>query len=872
LPTVKLACNAGFCFGVDRALKMVNDLLDSGKKVRTLGPLIHNPQVVEQLEKRGAAIIETPGEAESGCVVVIRTHGVPRDVLASFEAAGADICDATCPFVKKIQQTVAENSAPDIPVLIAGDSNHPEVRGIMSCCRGPVFTFKTAEELEALLAAEPRLAQSGFIAVAQTTFGTAVWEACKQIIKSNCTNAVVFDTICNATGERQAQAEALSAECDMMIVIGGRESSNTAKLRAVCETHCETHLIETADELSAIDFSRCRAIGVTAGASTPPGTIKEVLETMSDIFDDKSGIADDAALPAAAGAADSTDNGVAAAPAAADSVDNTAAAASDTAESAAGAVTPAPDAGTVEPAQADGGAADEPESEDAEFKVALEESLKSLNSDQKVRGVVMGISATEIQVDIGRKHAGYVPFEEYSADPNANPAAELKVGDEMDLIILKTNDTEGTVVLSKRRCDAMKSWFDICDAENTDTVFEGVVTEIIKGGLLVLSDGVKVFVPASLATASRGDPLDDLLNKRVNFKIIEVNKQRKRAVGSIKATLSDSRKAAADAFWATAAVGDKIRGVVKSMTSYGAFVDIGGVDGMIHISELSWKRIKDPSEVLAVGDEVDVTIKGLDPEKRKISLGYKKAEDSPWEQLREQYPVGSVLEAEIVGMTTFGAFARVMPGIDGLIHISQIANRHIEKPQDELKIGQTVTVKVTGIDFDRKRVSLSIRALLDPLEGAEAPAEEAAPAVDETAEEAAQTAEPCEPVGNDPCVVPENTEEPSEPAEEAAQAAEPCEPVGNDPCVVPENTEEPSEPVEEAAPVVEEIAEEAAPAVEEPAEEAAQAAEPCEPVGNDPCVVPENTEEPSEPSEEAAPAVVEIAEEAVEDAQEDEAE
>jgi len=278
---------------------------------------------------------------------------------------------------------------------------------------------------------------------------------------------------------------------------------------------------------------------------------------------------------------------------------------------------------------------------------------------------------------------------------------------------------------------------------------------------------VKVFVPASLATASRGDPIDELLNKRVNFKIIEVNKQRKRAVGSIKATLTDTRKAASDAFWASASVGDKIRGVVKSMTSYGAFVDIGGVDGMIHISELSWKRIKDPSEILSIGDEVDVTIKGLDPEKRKISLGYKKVEDSPWEQLREEYPVGSVLEAEIVGMTTFGAFARVMPGIDGLIHISQIANRHIEKPQDELKVGQKVMVKVTGIDFDRKRVSLSIRALLDPLEEGEAPAEKAA----------------------------------EEAVEETAPAVE--------------------EPAEEVAPAVEEIAEEAAPAVEAITEETA---------------------------------------------------
>ena len=338
--------------------------------------------------------------------------------------------------------------------------------------------------------------------------------------------------------------------------------------------------------------------------------------------------------------------------------------------------------------------------DDMDFSAALEASLSSMSTDQKVKGIVMGITPTEIQVDIGRKHAGYVPMDEYSADPTANAAKELKIGDEIDLIIMKTNDAEGTVMLSKKRFDAQNAWGDIIAAEEDGRVLEGTVVEVIKGGVLVVSNNVRVFVPASLATERRDEALEDLLKKTVKFRIIEVNKQRRRAVGSIRAVLKEAKKEAEDAFWANVAEGNKYTGVVKSMTSYGAFVDIGGVDGMVHISEMSWKRIKNPSEVLSIGQEIDVYIKSLDAENKKISLGYRKDEDNPWEILRKNYPEGSVVEAEVVGMTAFGAFARVIPGIDGLIHISQIADRHISKPQDVLKVGEKVTCKITAVDYD----------------------------------------------------------------------------------------------------------------------------------------------------------------------------
>lgn len=365
----------------------------------------------------------------------------------------------------------------------------------------------------------------------------------------------------------------------------------------------------------------------------------------------------------------------------------------------------------------------------ASFEAMLEESLKSFNTDEKVRGVVVSIAPNEIYVDVGRKQAGFVPADELSADPNVKPEDIVKVGDELELLIMRTNDQEGTIMLSKKRLDAAKGWEAVTAASEDGTILDGTVTEILpKGGIIAVTHGVRVFIPASQATASRGEPLDGLLKKDVRFRIIEVNRGRRRAVGSIRSVLADERKAQAEKFWETAEEGKEYTGTVKSLTSYGAFVDLGGIDGMIHISELSWDRIKHPSEVVNVGDTVKVYIKGLDREKGKISLGYKRQEDNPWEILKRDYPVGTVVEATVVGMTSFGAFAKIIPGIDGLIHISQIADHRIEKPQDVLKIGDVVKAKITEIDFEKKRVSLSIRALLE--EAGES-AEEAAEAAEE---------------------------------------------------------------------------------------------------------------------------------------------
>ena len=670
---IKLAKTAGFCFGVNRAVDMLYKMVEDGERVCTLGPIIHNPQVIDDLADKGVVIIDSEKDVPAGTKVVIRTHGVEKQVIDSLKSSGIDFCDATCPFVRKIHKIITDNSDSNTLVLIAGDANHPEVQGIRSYCKGDSIVFKNSDELAKAAQEHPEFVEKEIIVVWQTTFNTVEYEKCLKNIKKHYTNAKIFDTICSATNERQEEAMRLASDCDAMIIVGGRQSSNTAKLKAVCENCCPTYLIETAKELSEIDLSGCGKVGVTAGASTPAAIIKEVLSTMSE---------------------------------------NTNANVIETAEE----------------------VAMTSKVEDMDFETLLNESLDNMSTDQKVLGIVTGISPSEIQVDIGRKQTGYVPADEYSADPTADPMKELKIGDEINLIIMKTNDQEGTIMLSKKRYDAQGAWDKIEAAKENDEVVTGTVTDVIKGGVIVIVNGVRVFVPASLATASRGDSLDELLKTKVDLKIIEVKAERgrKKAVGSIKAVLREARKAAEEAFWAQAEEGQTYQGTVKSLTNYGAFVDIGGVDGMVHISELSWKRIKHPSDVLAIGQEIEVFVKSLDKENKKISLGYKKAEDNPWEILRRDYPVDTVIESEIVGMTTFGAFATVIPGIDGLIHISQIADQHISKPQDVLKIGEKVTCKITAIDFDKSRVSLSIRALLAPK------AEEEA--VEEVAEEAAEAA------------------------------------------------------------------------------------------------------------------------------------
>ena len=697
-----LAKTAGFCFGVDRAVNLVYELVNKGEKVCTLGPIIHNAQLVDDLKSKGVKIIDDVSQSPEGYTVVVRTHGVEKEVVDELENRKIVYVNATCPFVTKIHNIVKKQDENTV-VLIAGDCNHPEVLGIRSFCNGESFVFKNEKELSNILENHPELSEKSVICVSQTTFSLKEQKKCKKILEKVCTNCKIFDTICNATADRQSEADEISKKSDAMLIIGGRHSSNTCKLRDTCSANCPSFLIETADELRELDLDAYDVIGVTAGASTPALIIKEVLKSMSEEIKEKE-------------------------------VETTSAVTEEvveTAETADKAAQPAVKA------SADG---------EASFEELLNESFKENENSKVVTGTVVRITPTEVFVDVpGRKQTGVVAMEDLSSSNISKCEDEVSVGDQIQLVIMKTDDQDGVLKLSKRLFDAVKGWDEIVAAKEADEVLEGVVTAIIRGGVLISTKGTRVFVPASLTGVPRNQELSVLKDATVKFKIIDINPARRRAVGSIKVVADAEKKEKQEALWATLHEGDKITGTVKSLTSYGAFVDLGGIDGMIHISELSWSRIKHPSEVVKVGDTVEVTIKALDEETKKISLGFKNIEDNPWEILKNKYPVGSVVDAKIVSFATFGAFANILPTIDGLIHISQISWDRIKAPQDVLNIGDEVKVKIIEIDFDKKRVSLSIKELLDkPEEVIEELADAPEKAVEEATQEAVETEAPVE--------------------------------------------------------------------------------------------------------------------------------
>ena len=653
-----VAKSAGFCFGVSRAVKIAFDVADEGKGGCTLGPIIHNKELVSELAEKGVVSVDSIEEINGRQPVIIRSHGVKRSVYDKLRELDLRYIDATCPFVSKIHRIVYDMSREGYVILIAGDENHPEVQGILSNCVSEYFIFNNEADLDRVLKIIPKEKNNSVCVVAQTTFNEKIWKNCLKILKKVYTNAKIFDTICNATSKRQAEAHTLSAMCDCMIVIGDRSSSNTNKLFSICKNNCErTYMIETAAELDGSMYAQAKTIGVTAGASTPERIIKEVLDTMSE---------------------------------------NTTSSVNET----------------------------------ENFEEMLEESLKSLNTNERVMGTVASITPNEVYVEVdGRKQTGFIPFDELSSTPIQSADEVVKVGDRVELLIMKTNDVEGTIMLSKRRVDAQKGFEELQKAYDEKEILTGVVTEVVNGGVIVVANDIRVFVPASQAALERDANLEELKGKEVQFRLIELSQRgrRRKIIGSIKSVLRDEFAAKRAEFWESCEVGKVYTGVVRTLTSYGAFVDLGGVSGMIHISELSWLRIKHPSEVVNVGDTVEVYIKDVNPETKKISLGYKKTEDNPWAILEKDYPVGTVVKAKVVGLTAFGAFANIIPGIDGLIHISQISNKRIEKPADELAVGDEVEAKITGIDFDKKRVSLSIRALLpeaQPVVEAEEPVAE----------------------------------------------------------------------------------------------------------------------------------------------------
>ena len=626
---ITVAKTAGFCYGVKRAVDGVYAEIEKGNKIATLGHLIHNGQVIAELEEKGVKSYERVSDIPPDCAVVIRAHGVGENVYK--EIGDRQCIDLTCPFVSKIHKIVSEHYAKGYQIVIAGDKNHPEVIGINGHCSDSAVIINDKNYVP-----PPELSEKRLCIVAQTTINKDFFGEIVQNIKKTCKSTLIFDTICSATKDRQKEAEELSLISDMMIVIGGRESSNTRKLYEISKRNCpETYHVETVRDLPAKKTHN--KIGITAGASTPGGIIEEVKKAMSENVKNEENFAE----------------------------------------------------------------------------LFEQYSSKTLNNGDIVEGTVVEVRSNEVIVDLGGfKYNGQLAADQLTNDPALKPSDVVKEGDTIKVYVVGVNDGEGKVVLSRKKVINEEGWIKIKEAYEEGRTLEGKITKAVKGGVIAITEDTQVFIPARQVSGRFVQDLQSLVGDIVNYKIIEIDERRKRVIGSVRVIIEAERKEKEAKFWAEAEVGKKYEGVVKSITSFGAFVDIGGVDGLVHISELSWNRIKHPSEVVKEGDVLEVYIKDINPETKKISLGYKKAEDNPWEIAKSKIAIGDIVKCKIVRMLPFGAFAEIIPNVDGLIHISQIADRKIGKPEDVLSIGQEVEAQVTDVNWDDKKISLSISALM----------------------------------------------------------------------------------------------------------------------------------------------------------------
>lgn len=622
----------GFCFGVERAVSAVYEIIadkkNHGRKIYTWGELIHNPDIVNELALLGVVATEDIDKINEGDIVVIRSHGVPKSVLEALESKKAIVFDETCPKVKKIHK-IATNAK---NLIISGNIEHPEVKGIIGNCENKFFVAKDIDELKKIVH-NIYDAEDTFTFVAQTTFSVKAFTEMVDFL-SEYKNIKVENTICHSTENRQQQVRELAQNVDMFIVVGGKGSSNTKKLFEIASEYCEAYHIESVKELPK--NIKHKKIGLSSGASTPARAVEEVIYNMISEIDNKDVI-----------------------------------------------------------------------EQDVDFLEALEESLKTIRNGQRVKGIISAINGTEVQVDLGVKYSGIIPTAEFADDEAP------KIGDEIEAFVVKVTDSEGTAQLSKKHLDMAKGLEKINEAYEQKTILTGKVSEIVKGGLIIAVNGVRVFVPASQATLKKDEELEPLKNTEVKFRIIEVdegNGRRKRIIGSIRNVLKEEKQAAVENFWSSLEEGKKFDGVVKSITAFGAFVDIGGVDGLVHISDMTWTRVKNPAELVSVGENVSVIVKSFDKEKKRISLTMKNPDENPWDILKANYSVNDVVEATVVKLMPYGAFVSVIPGIDGLVHISQISKERLAKVADALTVGQKVNAKITDIDFEAQKINLSIRA------------------------------------------------------------------------------------------------------------------------------------------------------------------
>lgn len=636
---VLLAKTAGFCPGVKRAVDMVYEETNKGN-VYTYGPIIHNEEVVNDLESKGVCVIESEEQLrklESG-TVVIRSHGVKREIYDLIKEKELELVDATCPFVKKIHNIVDKDSAAGYQVIIVGNRKHPEVEGICGWCNTPPVVLETVEEAEKLSGLEEKTVSL----VAQTTFNYKNFNKVVEIFREKGYNITVYNTICNATEERQKETASIAKQVDAMIVIGGKNSSNTQKLYNISKKECaNTYYIQTLVDLDLAAFESVGRVGITAGASTPNQIIKEVHGSMAEDF------------------------------------------------------------GTM-------------------FEASLAEESR-ISVGKLVKGEVIDVKEDEIILNINYKADGIITKNEYSNDVNISLKDKVQIGEMIEAKVIKTNDGDGQVLLSVKRVAAEKANEKLEEAYNNEEVLKGVVTQVLDGGLSVTVEEARVFIPASLVSDTYERDLTKYKDQEIEFKITEFNPRKRRIIGNRKMLIEAEKKAAKEALFARIHVGDTVEGTVKNVTDFGAFIDLGGADGLLHISEMSWGRVDNPKKLFNVGDAVKAIIKDIQGE--KIALSLKFEDTNPWLTASDKYAVGNIVTGKVARMTDFGAFVELEPGVDALLHVSQIAKEHIEKPSSVLSVGQEIEAKVVDFRLDEKKISLSMKALLLEDEAAEGEAD-----------------------------------------------------------------------------------------------------------------------------------------------------
>ncbi len=643
---VLLADKSGFCSGVRRAMKIAEDTIGLPEKWYTLGDLVHNRHVTEFLAERGVSTLASLADAETGGII-IRSHGVPPEIIREVEKRGFLLRDATCPLVKKVYEKAALLHSEGYDIVVYGDPGHPEVKGICGWIDYEATVISTVEEATAL-EHRPRRGL-----VAQTTSDENAFYDVARALMPNSQELRVVNTICGATRERQRAAEELASQVDIMVVVGDRKSSNTRVLLEKCRATGVTSLLaESAQELQAQDFVNVSRVGVAAGASTPDWIIKEVVNWMEQLKEnDQENLDVSASTPTAE--------------------ENFAAM----------------------------------EAEMAEMTIPGRGDI--------VTGTVIQVLNDEVMVDVGGKSEGVIPLKELALQ-DLNSAQDLvKVGDEIEVLVLKWDD-DGTILLSKKRVDMSRIMDKLEERFSQNNTIEGNVVDSVKGGLLVDVDGITAFLPASHVDNTYVKNIDDYIGKTMIFKIIEFNRNKRRGsqvVLSRRELAEAEKNEKKEAFWSAIEENQKFIGKVKRIVDYGAFIDIGGYEGLLHVSEIDHNRVEHPSDVLTEGQDLEVAVIALDRTKERISLSRKKLLKSPWEIVTGKYNEGDIIDGTVARIAPFGAFVEIEPGVDGLVHISQLANRRVAKPEDVVSVGQAIQVKILSIDHEEKKIALSLKAV-----------------------------------------------------------------------------------------------------------------------------------------------------------------